>query len=235
MRTPAQQQSRVFALAGCMVIAVTLLLFYQLYDAHARTDTFTFTVWFVVFQEALFFGSLALISLRSARTSTAVAVRIGYHTTVVLYNLVALVTVALFNSVLLPQHASPESYYTVTIAETGLLLTLLVILPAVNIAHHASHREAEVMRSVVDQMLVTCDRLRALTEAHGWRLTQSLRELGERIRFSEGLRLNGDLVVEVSSRLDDLETLTSAGGDEAAQKAVERLVKELTIMAMRRG
>lgn len=225
----------VFALAGCIGAAVTLLLFYQLRDAPARSETFTFTVWFVVFQEALFFGSLALTAFRSGRTSTAVPVRIGYLTTVVLYNFVALATVALFNLVLLPHHAGPKTYYTVAIAETGLWLALLVILQVVDIAHHASHREAEVMRSGVDQMLVTCDRLRALSEAHGWRLAQPLRELAERIRFSEGLRRNGSLVEEVSGRLDELEALAGAGGDDSAQKAAERLVKEISIMATRRG
>lgn len=235
MRSPGWQAAGVFALAGCIVAAVTLLLFYQLSDASARSETFTFTVSFVVFQEAVLFGSLALTASRSRRTSTAVPVRMGYLTTVVLYNLIALATAALFNFLLLPQHASPKTYYTVAIAETGLWLALLVILRLVDIAHHASHRQAELMRGGVDTMLLTCDRVRALSETHGWRLAQSLRELAERIRFSEGLRRNGSLVQEVSGRLDQLETLVSAGGDDSAQKAAERLVKEISIMATRRG
>ena len=235
MRTPGRQMAGVFALAGCIVAAVTLLLFYQFRDAPARSETFTFTVWFVVFQEALFFVSLALTAFCSGRTSTAVPVRIGYLTTIVLYNLVALATVALFNVALLPLHTGAKVYYAVAIAETGLWLALMVILQVVDIAHHASHREAEVMRGDIDLMLVTCDRLWGLSEAHGWRLAQPLREMAERIRFSEGLRRNGSLVEEVSSRLGELETLAKAGGDDAAQKAAERLVKEIAIIATRRG
>jgi hypothetical protein len=235
MRTPGQKMARVFALAGCIVAAVTLLLFYQLRDAPARSEAFTFTVWFVVFQEALLFGSLALTALRSGGTSTVVPVRIGYLTTVVLYNLVALATVAIFNLVLLPQHAGPKTYYTVAIAESGLWLALLVTLQVVDIVHHASHREAEIMRDTVEQLLLTCDRIRALSDAQGWQLSQSLRELAERTRFSEGLRRNTSLVEEVSRRLDELETLVTGGGDDAAQKAAERLVKEVSIMATRRG
>jgi hypothetical protein len=234
MRPPRRQSAGVFALAGCIVATVTLLLFYQLRDAPARSETFNFTMWFVVFQEALFFGSPAVTALYLGRTSAAEPVRIGYLTTVVLYNLIALATVALFNLVLLPQHADPKTYYTVAIAETGLWLALLVIMQLVDIAHQTSHREAEVMRGDIDRMLLTCDRLRAVSEAHGWRLAQ-LRELAERIRFSEGLRRNGSLVEEVWGRLDELERLASAGGDDAAHKAAERLVTEIAIVATRRG
>lgn len=235
MKNPGWQAAAIFALAGGIVAAVTLLLFYQLSDASTRGETFGFTVSFVVFQEAVLFGSLALTASRSSRTSTAVPVRMGYVTTVVLYNVTALATVALFNFFLLPQDASPKTYYTVAIAETGLWLALLVTLRLVDIAHHALHRQAERMRGGVDTMLLRCDRVRALTEVHGWRIAQSLRELAERIRFSEGLRRNGRLVEEVSGRLDELETLASAGGDDSAQKAAERLVQEISIMATRRG
>ncbi len=151
MKTLERQMAGVFALVGCIIAAVTLLLFYQLRDAPARSETFTFTVWFVVFQEVLFFAVLALRVSCSGRTLTAVPVRIAYLTSVVLYNLVALATVALFNLVLLPQHADSRTYYTVAIAETGLCLALLTILQVVDIAHHASHRQAEVMRGGVDK------------------------------------------------------------------------------------
>jgi hypothetical protein len=82
---------------------------------------------------------------------------------------------------------------------------------------------------------VTCDRIRALGEIQGWRLAQPLRELAERIRFSEGLRRNGSLVEELSRHLDELETLAGVGGDDSAQKAAERLVTEISIMATRRA
>jgi len=236
MKTQAGWQAAgVFAIAGGIVAAVTLLLFYQLSDASARGETFGFTVSFVVFQEAVLFGSLALSASRSGRTSTALPVRMSYVTTVVLYNFTALATVALFNFLLVPQHASPKVYYTVAIAETGLWLALLVTLRLVDIAHYTSHRQAELMRGGIDTMVLTCDRVRALSDTHGWRLAPSLRELAERIRLSEGLRRNSRLVEEVSARLSELETLAGAGGDDSAQEAAERLVQQISIMATRRG
>jgi hypothetical protein len=235
MKTARCEMSGVLAVVGCIVAAVTLLLFYELCDPSARSETFTFTVWFVVFQEALFFGSLALIGFRWDDASTAAPVRIGYLTSVVLYNLLGLATVVLFNLALLPQHARPKTYYTVAVAETGLWVALAVILRVVSITRRTSHREAETSRSGVDRMLVTCDRIRALGESHGWRLAAPLHELAERIRFSEGLRRNRSLLDEVSRRLDQLEVVASGAGDESAEKTAERLVRELSIMATRRG
>ena len=226
----------VFATSGCIVAAVTLLLFYQLRDAAERSETFSFTVWFVILQEVVFFGGLALTAFRTGVTSTAVPVRAAHLTTIVLYNVVALATVGIFNFVLLPQrHASPNAYYTIAVAETGLWLALLVVLRVVDIAHHAAHGEASMARTGVDEMLVTCDRVRAASESHGWRLGQAIRDLADRIRFSEGLRRNGSLAAELTGRLDELEEIATAGGDENAQKTAERMVKEISIMATRRG
>lgn len=236
MRSPSRQMAGVIAASGSIVAVVTLLLFYQFRDAVDRSETFSFTVWFVTFQVFVFFGGLTLTAYRAGATSTAVPVRLAFLTTVPFYNAVALATVGLFNFVLLPQqYASPNAYYTIAVAETLLWLTFVVFLRVVDITHHAAHSEAATSRANIDAMLVTCDRIRAATDANGWPISQSLRMLADQIRFSEGLRRNESLATEVNVRLTEVEAIVMADGDYASQKTLERIVKEISIMTTRRG
>lgn len=236
MRSPSRQMAGVIAASGFIVAVAILLLFYQLRDAAERSETFLFTVWFVIFQVFVFFGGLTLTAYRTGNTHTAVPVRVAFLTTIPLYNVAALATVGVFNFVLLPQqYASPNAYYTIAVAETLLWIALVVILRVVDIAHHAAHSEAAASRANIDVMLVTCDRIRAASDSNGWPTSQSLRMLTDRIRFSEGLRRNDSLATEMNARLDEAEAIAMAGGDDSAQKTLERIVKEISIMTTRKG
>lgn len=236
MRSPSRQMAGVFAASGAIVAIAILLLFYQLREASERSETFTFTVWFVIFQVFVFFGGMTQAAFRAGATTTVVPVRAAFLTTIPVYNVVALATVGLFNFVLLPQQqASPNTYYTIAVAETLLWLALVVVLRVVYIVHHTAHSEAATSRANIDAMLVTCDRIRAATDANGWPSSQSLRTLAEQIRFSEGLRRNENLATEVNARLAEAETIAMAGGDDASKKTIERIVREISVMATRRG
>ena len=59
--------------------------------------------------------------------------------------------------------------------------------------------------------------------------------LADQIRFSEGLRRNESLATEVNVRLTEVEAIVMADGDDASQKTLERIVKEISIMTTRRG
>lgn len=236
MRAPSRQMAGVISASGCIVAVVVLLLFYQLRDATERSETFSFTVWFVVFQVFVFFGGLTLTAYRSGSTHTAMPVRVASLTTIPLYNVVALATVGLFNFILFPQqYASPNAYYTIAVAETLLWLAFVIILRVVDIAHHSAHSEAATSRTNIDAMLVTCDRIRAATDANGWPINQALRTLAEQIRFSEGLRRNESLATEVNARLAEVEAIAMTGDDDASRKTLERIVREISIMTTRRG
>lgn len=226
----------VIAASGFIVAVVALLLFYQLRDVAERTETFFFTVWFVIFQLFVFFGSLTLTAYRAGATRTAMPVRIVFLITTPLYNVLALVTVGLFNFVLLPQqYASPNIYHTIAVAETLLWLAFVIILRVVDIAHHVAHSEAATSRANIDVMLVTCDRIRAASDANGWSISKSLCVLAEKIRFSEEFRRNYGLATEINVRLSEAEAIAMADGDDAAQKALERIMKEILVMTTRRG
>ena len=235
MTMPEHQKASVFAFTGCIVVAVTLLLLYQVFDTIIYGETFTFTIWFIIFQEVLLFGALSITGFLSGRTTTAVPIRISYLTSVVLFNFVALVTVILFNCALFIGVVKSKTYYWVAISETGLWLSLLLLLRGANIVHQFSHRQAEDIRGLVDQLLIHCDRIRVISLSHGWRLNGSLRELSDQIRFSEGLRRNLSLTEEVSNRLNELEKLVNAEQEDIGQKEAEQTVKEITILASRRG
>lgn len=233
MNNPGKQAARVFTYSGGIIIAVTLLLMYQLSDAHSRGETFTFTLAFISFQEALFFGALAFNSLNSAKESTTIPLRFAYVTIIVFYNFIATMTVILFNVLPYFQSINSKIYYTITIAETGLCLALMAILRIVDITHNNSHLAAEHARSNIELMLYACDRIFAFNQIHKWKLTDQLQQLTERIRFSEGLRRNKQLATELLDLLDELESLISVGGNSDAEKRAEQLANTILTNANR--
>ncbi|MBI3714121.1 MAG: hypothetical protein HY253_14330 [Burkholderiales bacterium] len=235
MNNSGQQAARVFTYSGGIIIAVTLFLMYQLSEAHNRGETFTFTLAFISFQEALFFGTLAYNSLNSASGTATTPLRFAYVTTIVFYNFIATMTVILFTVLPYFQNIASKIYYTITIAETGLCLALMVILRIVDITHNNSHLAAEQARSNIELMLYACDRIFAFNQIHRWKLAGVLQQLAERIRFSEGLRRNKQLSAELLDLLDELESLIKTGGNDDAEQRAEQLANIILTNASRQA
>lgn len=222
MNNPGKQAARVFTLTGGSIIAITLLLMYQLSEVQSRSETFAFTVAFISLQEVLFFGTLAWNAHSSARNNVALPVRLAYFSTIVLYNCIATITVILFNLVPFFQSTHSNIYYTMALSETGLCFAVIVVLRLVDIAHKHSHFKAEQARSHIDLMLDTCDRIFTFNQIHKWNLAGLVLQLAEGIRFSEGLRRNSQFATELLDLLSELESLIRTGGnEEAEQQAVQ--------------
>lgn len=235
MKAAARHVGWVLVVAGAIVMADTAFLFYQLRDSQLRSETFSFTVGFVLFQELLLFGSLVYISLSAGRSSTPVPVRIGYVTVVVFCLITALMIILVSNLFLLPRYVSSHTYYTILIARTGTAILMLGLIHIVGIVQRAAHRESELKRAKVEDLLTACDRIRALCGIHGWQIEQSCGRLGEEIRFCEGLRRNQLLVDEISLKLGQLEALAQTRKQNEGTAQATQLVKEISMLASRRG
>ena len=134
----------ILAVAGIVIGADTAFLFYQLRASQFRSETFTFTVSFVLFQELLLFGSLVYVVLAAVCSVTPVPVRIGYVTTILFCIGSTLLTILIFNLFLLPHFVSSNTYYTLLIARTGTAILLLGLIHIVGLVHRAAHRDGEV-------------------------------------------------------------------------------------------
>ena len=230
--------SVVFVLAGAVVMAVTLFLFYQLREPELRRDTFEFTAWFVLAQEAVLFGGLAFLAARAGVSRTAAPVRGSYITTIVLYNAVAVGTVLLFNTLILPLGiASANTYYTTCVAESGLAVAALLFMQIVGVADRFGHSEAQASRANLDDLVRACERVQSVAESNGVarELTASFRSLSNQIRFSEGLRRDAALVAEVDMRVAHVEQIVSRGMDDDSIAKAAVLVREVQAIAGRRG
>ncbi len=235
-----RHMSLVFPLAGAVIMAVTLFLFHQLREPELRSDTFEFTKWLVLAQEAALFGGLDFVAAQAGASRTAAPVWGSYITIIVLYNAVAVGTVLLFNIWMLPPSvASANTYYTICIAESG-LAAVLVLIQVVGITARSRHSESQASRHNVDDLVHSCERCKrvlSVAEANGAtrELAASLRELPRQLRFSEGLRQNPILASDVGLRLAHLEQHANESmDDESTEKAVG-LVREIQALAGRRG
>lgn len=235
MKEPGTKIAGIFALAGAIVSATIVVLFYQLRVPAERSITFSFTAWFTTLQSVLFFGSLALVSLSRGAEKPIVPARASLVTSTVLYNIVALATILAFNVWLLPDIARPATYYTIGGAETALWVALVVLLRMVGIVHQASHAEAIATRQGVETLTAACDRIVAAAEAGGWQISQQLRDLSDRIRFSEGIRRNAEVAADVRSRLGRLEQVVASRANTDGQASASQLLTELRALAARRG
>ena len=235
MKAAGRQVGWVFAVAGAIVMADTSFLFYQLRESQLRSEAFSFTVGFVLFQEFLLFGSLVYVSLSAGRSSTPVPVRIGYVTVILFCFIIALITILVFNLFLLPRYASSHTYYTILIARTGLAILMLGLIHVVGIVQRGAHRESELKRARVEELVTACDRIRAVCGIHGWQIEQSCSRLGEQIRFCEGLRRNQLLMDEMATKVGQLEALVQTQKQNGESAQAMQLVKEIAILASRRS
>jgi hypothetical protein len=235
MKNSATQIAVSYFLAGIILSATTLLLFYNLTNETNRSETFTFTVLLVIFQEFLLFGSLTFASLFANKISTPVPIMTGYFSTVLIYNVTSVITIVLFEFSKVFLNISPNIYYTIAIAEIGIWLSFVVLLRLAGIAYNVSHLDSETKYSGIQEMISTCGRLQGNIELHGWKFPELLNQLADRIRFSEGIRRDATLFNEVSNQLKTLEMLTKTGGDDLMQKKASIMVEELLILTKRRA
>ena len=233
-----RRMSVVFLLAGAVTIAVTFFLFQQLRQPDLRSETFEFTKWFILTQEAVLFGALAFVAAQAGISRTPVPVRGSYITIIVLYNSAAVATVLLFNVVTLPSGlTSANTYYTICIAESGLAVAALVLMQVVGIAARSGHSDAQASRRNADDLIQSCERVLSVVESNGVarELAASLRELPRQLRFSEAIRRDPLLASDVDMRLAHLEQLASEGMDDESSVKAAALVREIKALARRRG
>ena len=233
MNNPGKSAAQTLALVGGIMVALTLLLMYQLSEAQSRSETFTFTVVFLCVQEVLFFGTLACNSLYNAKNTSNFPLQLAYVSSIVLYNFIAIITVILFSFVPYLLNGHSNIYITIALTETGLCLALIVILRMVDIAHRHSHLDASQARNNIELMLHTCDRIFALNHIHKWKLADLLHQVAERIRFSEGLRRNRQLCAELLALLNELELLITASGNDDAEQRAAQLANTILVYASR--
>lgn len=213
-----------------MIAGVTIFLFLRLGDSSTRSQTFNFTLGFVVFLEAAVFASLAHIGARVGGAAGGTPLSMARTVVVGIYCGAAAVTVVLFEWVLPPRAAGPKLYYTIAVGETGLGLASLVLLQLVGISR-SSDRPAEAARERVLALIARCGRLRTLAQLQGWDVSSQLSELTERIRLSESLRRDEELFQDISAHLDRLEALAKAGGNETAGSTAQDLVRVALALA----
>ncbi len=235
MRNASQQAAQIFGLAGAIVIAVTLLLIYQLSDAASRSISFNFTVAFIVFQEVTLFATLAINSLNLASNSQNLPLRTAYVSSILFYNSIALITVIIFSFVPFLQSVKPSTYYSVCLAETGLTTALIAILRLIDVSHQSAHNTSEQALYQVELMLHACDRITTLNQIHQWNLASLIQQLCERIRYSEGLRRNQELATQMLSLLDQLESLIKSDSKNESELEATQLTNTLLAIAGRRS
>lgn len=235
MKNSAIQIAVSYCLAGIILSATTLVLFYNLSNETNRSETFTFTVGLVLFQEFLLFGSLTFTSLFVNKILTPVPVITGYFSSVLIYNVISIITIVLFEFSKAYLNISPHIYYTIAIAEIGIWLSFVVLLRLAGIAYNFSHFGSETKHSSIQEMISACGRLQENIELHGWKFSELLNQLADRIRFSEGIRRDQNLFNEVSNQLKTLEMLTKNCGDDLTQKKISNMVEELLILTKHRA
>lgn len=233
MSNSAQRSANTIVFVGIIVIAVTVLSYYRMSSVAFRDPVSTFSIVYVVLQEFLLFACLTVQAF-CINKSVPVAVGAAYVSGTLIYNSIAILTTAFFHFVLIPQHANLNDFVTVALAETGLWLALMVGLRLVTIAHTGSHSKAEQIHDYVDSMVASCDRLYAHFKILGWRTSPTMRELAESIRYSEGIRQDQSLIGEIQDRLSRLEALVGASQDQGGQVAADCLIREISILALRR-
>jgi hypothetical protein len=128
---------------------------------------------------------------------------------------------------------TPGSYYTINAAVVALTAVALVWVQSVARAHTHGHREAAQARQSVDQLLVSCDALKAQCAINGWNL--DVGRIAERIRFSEGIRRNPAVAQGVSEQLAQLAGLVQQQADETLRREGERIVRAVELLAERRA
>jgi hypothetical protein len=223
----------ILTVAGLLLAAVVLLLFYGILDPSSRSGTFSFTAWFSVFQVLLLFSSLIYTAIKDGHPGSVIPVNSATVIATLIYNVAAVLTILLFTQFLLPFRSSSRTYYVICIAEFGIAAACLITLQLVAVAHRVGHTEALQSRATVDSLLKTCDVISSNATSGGWEL--DLRRCSEVIRFSEGLRHDPVLPPEVDRLLGELEALTKSDPQEAALGEAKKIISGIEALARRRN
>jgi hypothetical protein len=220
----------ILGATGLIAAAVEVFLFYALREPLHRSNTFAFTTWYCAFQIVMLFGALLYAAIRDGHPGSIVPVNSAVVTIVFACNVLAVVTVVIFN-LILPQYSTPRTYYSVSLAETALGIATVILIQAAGVAHQVGHMQAVATREAVQELASTCDRIATAATVHGW----SLDSAADDIRFSEGVRRNPALAEEVSRRLMKLEALAGATADDSVRAEADKIVNEIKVLAARRG
>ncbi len=225
--------ARVLVTSGAILAGVVLFVAYRVWEPGDRSDTFTFTSWFVAFNFLALFGGIARTAAdrRGERTVATKASSVGI---VFAYNIVALGTAALWAAF---GHDLFEArhYYTAVIAETGVAVAALVLIRTVDLAEAGAHQGATRVEASIDDLMRICASLRTKSEIDGWGVEQELAELGRRIKFSEALRRDSNLVYRVWEQLTGLDGASAKAADPDFQERLRRTLGEALAIAKQRG
>lgn len=224
----AGRSALLIVFAGLIAGAVVAGLFLTIVAPEDRSDTFYFTCWTAVLQPLLLSVVGAHTALQRGVLNASEPVGAARITAALLYNLLAIGTVLLFTSMLLPRGVPERIYYGVVVSEFGAFLALLVLLGLVNVSHRAAHHEARDVRhhalSIVDEYR----RVSAVASAKGW--TIPLR-LADGLRHSERLRSEPDTASAVLQRIRRLAELTEMPSSETHLPAVTQLLQEIEALS----
>jgi hypothetical protein len=229
-----RQIGMVFLASGLVLVTIILLLFYGLTEPETRSATFSFTLWIIIFQVASFSGVMAFTAFQS-ESRMAVPVRMSYMTIVGAYNGLSILTILFFNLFLLPDVVSPKTYYVIMIAELLLAVSLLILINVVGLVDQGAHAEGIAKRTQVQDLADVCESISAAAKINGSNLDQAVRELQEKIRFSEGLRKNDSLLLDAFSRLQDLCALVEGGLDDTRLAEAKKKLMELGFLVSRKA
>lgn len=220
------------ALTGLIGAGTVVAMFYLFSDPSQRSDTFLFTALYTAFQIIAICAVKIYTSRMTERGDVVAPVSSAMVTVVVGYSGITVLLILLFHSVLSP-YRTPRNYYTINAAVVALTAASLLWVQSVAVAHKRGHRQAAQARQGVDQLLVSCDALKAPCAMNGWNL--DVGKMAERIRFSEGIRRNPALAQSVSEQLAQLERLVQQQAGEGLRREGERIVRAVELLAERRA
>jgi len=230
---PRAKGVAILAVAGFLLTAVVLFLFYGIAEPASRSETFSFTAWFGAGQVVLLFSSLIYTAIKDGRPGSVIPVNSATVVATFFYNVAAAVTMLLFTLYLLPSRSTARTYYVVCLAELGIAVAYIVMLQLVAVAHEVGHAEAIEARATVEDLVRKCDAISLMAASQGW--TLNLARCSESIRFSEGLRRDPALPSEVNRMLGELEELTQSAPGEAELAEAKRRIAGIEALARRRS
>jgi len=216
---------------GLLITADTILLLYLGRSLFPSQDAMSLAGAFLILQEATLFGVLIYITMTAGRTSIALPVHLGYISVLVTCSLFAVLVIAIFDLLLIFDIVSIAAFWTALAIRQSTLLVLLLSVHIVGIIQRASHHQSELRRSAVEDVVRMCERVSTSAKLAGWNLGAQFDTAGERLRFSEGLRRNESLVMNVRDRLSALDGLAKTDRNVESETKARVLLNEIVLIA----
>jgi hypothetical protein len=218
--------------AGVLFAGTILFLFYAISNPSSRSNTFTFTAWFSAAQVVFLLSALLYAAIKDGRPDSVVPVNSAIVEVVFFYNVVALSTILLFTRYLLPlHHSEPRNYYTICATEALIAAVIVILLQLVVAAHQMGHAESVQRRVQLNELLQKCEAISSNAVNAGW--TLDVKRCSDRIRFSEAIRTDPALSLNVLRLLSELEVLTSSAPQEPTLGEARKIVTEIESTALR--